>query len=255
MAVKELFDLSGRNALVTGSSQGIGKAIALALAEYGANVLIHGRDERTMAEETAAMAQAFGVKSGVLLVDLAETNAAETLYRQSNELLGTIDILVLNASVQIRRDWQQVAPEEFDRQVMINWRTSLQLMQQFVPDMAAKKWGRILTIGSVQQTKPHPQMIVYAATKSAMVNTVKNLSARVANDGITVNNLAPGVILTGRNEAVLSNETYREAVRQRIPAGFFGEPTDCAGLAVLFCSDAGRYITGQDIFVDGGMGR
>jgi NAD(P)-dependent dehydrogenase (short-subunit alcohol dehydrogenase family) len=120
--------------------------------------------------------------------------------------------------------------------------------------MQGRRWGRILTIGSVQQVRPHPAMLVYSATKSALVNLVRNLAPQLAPDGITVNNLAPGAIVTGRNEQVLADETYRRQVLAKIPAGYIGEPGDCAGLAVLLCSEAGRYITGQDLFVDGGMG-
>jgi NAD(P)-dependent dehydrogenase (short-subunit alcohol dehydrogenase family) len=246
--------LTSRTALVTGSSQGIGKAIALALAEYGANVIIHGRNELAAAHSVAAQARSYGVQAWVVMGDLGEADAAEALYRQCRELAGDVHILVLNASVQVRSPWTEATEEDFTWQVNVNWRTSLQLMQRFAPVMAAGRWGRLLTIGSVQQAKPHPHMITYAATKAAMVNTVKNLAMQLAKDGITVNNLAPGVILTGRNEEALADEAYRELVKSRIPAGFFGESTDCAGLVVLLCSDAGRYITGQDIFVDGGMG-
>ncbi|MCX7006240.1 MAG: SDR family oxidoreductase, partial [Kiritimatiellaeota bacterium] len=111
-----------------------------------------------------------------------------------------------------------------------------------------------LTIGSVQQARPHPDMIVYAASKAAQENMVRNLAKQLGPDGITVNNLAPGVILTDRNTEVLADETYAERVRQIIPLRSFGESTDCVGAALLFCSDAGRYITGVDLLVDGGMG-
>ncbi len=253
MQLKKLFDLSGKTALVTGSSQGIGKAIALSLAEYGANVLVHCRNEVEMAENVAEQIRSTGVQSAVIACDLAGEDAAENIYQASQRELGETAILVLNASYQIRRDWLELSPEEFDEQVRINWRSSLQLIQKFVPNMSRRRWGRILTIGSVQQEKPHPHMIAYAATKSAMVNMVKNLAVQLAKDSITVNNLAPGVILTDRNEEALADETYRELVQAKIPANFFGEPKDCAGLALLLCSEAGRYITGEDIFVDGGM--
>jgi glucose 1-dehydrogenase len=253
MTIKKLFDLRGKNALVTGSSQGIGKAIALALAEYGANVLVHCRNEKEMAGRVAAQIREFGVRSGIITCDLAADKAAETLFKECQEQMGNIDILVINASLQIKKPWTDVQPEEFDVQVKVNWRSSFELIQQFVPGMSRNRWGRILTIGSVQQEKPHPQMITYAATKSAMVNMVKNLAIQLAKDGITINNLAPGVIVTGRNEEALADENYRKAVQAKVPAGFFGEPEDCAGLALLLCSDAGRYITGADIFIDGGM--
>src|SRR5690606_3828882 len=119
--------------------------------------------------------------------------------------------------------------------------------------MLAQKWGRIIMVGSVQEVKPSPQMTVYAALKSATANLITNLSLQYGKHGITVNNLAPGVIETGRNEEVLKNEEFAERIRQQIPVGYFGQPQDCAGIALLLCGEAGRYINGQTIYCDGGM--
>jgi NAD(P)-dependent dehydrogenase (short-subunit alcohol dehydrogenase family) len=120
--------------------------------------------------------------------------------------------------------------------------------------MQKKKWGRILTVGSVQQIRPHQQMIVYAASKVAQMSMVRSLAPQFAPFGITVNNLAPGAIATGRNEEVLADKNYKALVESKIPVGYVGEPDDCASAALLLCSNAGSYITGQDIYVDGGMG-
>ena len=113
-------------------------------------------------------------------------------------------------------------------------------------------WGRIITIGSVQEAKPHPDMLVYSATKAAQTNMVKSLALQLAKDGITVNNVAPGVIYTDRNMEALADPVYAKKVMDSIPVGFYGEPEDCAGIVELLCSDKGRYITGQSIYVDGG---
>ena len=118
--------------------------------------------------------------------------------------------------------------------------------------MRANKWGRIITIGSVQEVKPHPDMLVYSATKAAQTNMVKSLALQLAKDGITVNNVAPGVINTDRNKEALSDETYAQEVLDTIPVRFFGNKEDCAGIVRLLCSQEGRYITGQSIYVDGG---
>ncbi|AQG79187.1 SDR family NAD(P)-dependent oxidoreductase [Spirosoma montaniterrae] len=253
MTVTDAFSLRGKNALVTGSTQGIGRAIALTLAEHGANVLIHGRDEAEAGQDVVDDIRSRGVRSDLILVDLLDADAARAIYDTAQRQLGAIDTLVINASVQLRKPWTDVSPADFVEQTTVNWQRTLELVQAFAPTMQQRRWGRILTIGSVQQTKPHPQMIAYAASKAAVVNMVRNLAVQLAPDGITVNNLAPGVILTDRNADALADATYREQVRSRIPAGYFGEPTDCAGLALLLCSEAGRYVTGQDIFIDGGM--
>ena len=114
-------------------------------------------------------------------------------------------------------------------------------------------WGRIVTVGSVQEKKPHPDMLIYSASKAAQTNMMQSLSLQLAKDGITVNNMVPGVIYTDRNVEALSDPQYAQTVRNSIPVGFYGAPQDCAGIVSLLCSEEGRYITGQSIYVDGGM--
>lgn len=248
--VKELFNLAGKRALVTGSSQGIGRAIAMALAEAGADVVVHCASDIAKAQAVCSEIETLGRSCSMVVADLAGADAAARIAAQA----GAVDILVLNASVQIRKAWDQVTLDEYRRQIDVNLGSSIWLIQRFAPAMRQKKWGRIVTIGSVQQVRPHPEMLVYSASKSALVNLVKSLAPQFAPNGVTLNNLAPGAIATGRNEQVLSNPEYLKKVLAKIPAGFIGEAADCAGTALLLCSDAGRYITGQDIFVDGGMG-
>lgn len=252
--MREKLNLAGKRALVTGSSQGIGRAIAVALAEFGAGVMVHCARDIAKAEAARREIAAFGARSGIVMADLADPDAARLIHAETQAALGPLDILVLNASVQIRKAWQEITPDEYRRQLDVNFGACLWLIQEFVPEMQRTKWGRILTIGSVQQVRPHPEMLVYSATKSALANLVRSLAPQLARDGITINNLAPGAIATGRNEQALADEAYRDRVLAKIPAGFIGEPCDCAGLAVLLCGEAGRYITGQDLFVDGGMG-
>ena len=126
-------------------------------------------------------------------------------------------------------------------------------MQTYIPYMQEKKWGRFLTLGSVQQYKPHKDMAIYASTKCAIQSLVENVAKQVAKDSVTVNNLVPGVIITPRNTDALSDESYRDQVLKSIPIGMEGEPDDCAYAALLLCSEEGRYITGAELKVDGGM--
>ena len=251
--VRDLFDLSGHTALITGSSRGIGRSLALGFAEYGANVAVHCRSTVAQAEAVAAEAASYGVKSCVIQADLAAEDAPAAIYDAVVDQLGVPDILGLNASVQIRRHWREITPEEFELQVSVNWRASMALVQAALPSMIDAGWGRILTVGSVQQMVPHPQMLVYGATKAAQENMARNLAKQVAGSGVTVNNLAPGVIDTDRNAEPLSDAAYRRRVADAIPVGFIADPDDCVGAALLLCSDAGRYITGVDLLVDGGM--
>ena len=239
------FDLTGKKALVTGSTQGIGYAIAQTLVEHGAQVFVHCSVNQEKADNVA---KKIGAVAGVT-ADLSNLEQTLALFDKT----GPVDILVLNASVQIPTKWNEITPEDFDKQVNVNLKSTLMLMQKYYPAMRDKKWGRIVTIGSVQQTKPHVNMAVYAATKSAVMNLVTNVAAQVAHEGITVNNMAPGVIATPRNDAALSDDKYLPIVLAKIPAKFPGEASDCAGAVLLLCSDEGRYITGTDIVVDGGM--
>lgn len=231
---------------MTGSTQGIGKAIAAALAERGASVIVHGANDR---DKCRMAAEEIGGVADYAVADLSREDAAAHLYRQT----GDVDILVLNASVQSRRPWNRIPAEEFQQQIQVNLRATLELIKLYEPYMAGQRWGRIVTIGSVQQHKPHPQMLIYAATKEAQMSIVKNLAAQLAPWGITVNNLSPGVIATPRNEEALQDGAYREQLLAKVPAGFVGQGEDCAGATLLLCSEEGRYIAGIDLIVDGGM--
>ncbi len=253
MTIYQSFSLTGRRALVTGSSRGIGAAIAVALAQAGADVFVHYTGNVVGAQSVAERIKALGQRSAVAAVDLSKPGAAAELVAAAKKAFGGVDILVSNVSVQMPEPWNQITPEDFDSQVRTNWQAALELIQLVAPEMLERKWGRILTIGSVQESRPHPEMVVYASLKAAQTAMVRNLAKQFAPDGVTINNLAPGVIVTDRNRDRLKPEDYRDAVLSKIPAGFFGQPEDCAGAALLLCSDAGRYITGQSIYADGGM--
>ena len=192
-----------------------------------------------------SISQAVEVDRAANLCDLTETmKLAETV--------SNVDVLVLNASVQYRTPWQEITLGACYDQLNCNFVSSLALIQMAVQHMKDAGWGRIITVGSVQEAKPHPDMLVYSASKAAQTNMVRSLSLQLAKDGITVNNVAPGVIYTDRNVEALSDPDYAKKVTNSIPVGFYGEPEDCAGIVSLLCSEEGRYITGQSIYVDGG---
>lgn len=243
------FELRGRKALITGSSRGIGAAIAVGLAEAGADVCVHYTDNREVAETVVERIRAFGRQANIIQGDLADPDAPAAIIKKT----GALDILVSNASIQIAEPWEQASREHFDQQVTVNLRAAFELIQLAAPAMIERGWGRILTIGSVQESLPHPNMTVYAATKCAQTSLVHSFAKQFAPHGVTVNNLAPGVIKTDRNAHRLVDVAYANLLRSKIPAACFGEANDCASAALLLCSDAGRYITGQSLYIDGGM--
>jgi NAD(P)-dependent dehydrogenase (short-subunit alcohol dehydrogenase family) len=229
--LKEKFDLTGRIALVTGSTRGIGKAIGDALEEYDAKVIRHNSK----------------------VCDLSDPAAIETYFNtlQAEGLLP--DILVANASVQEKIPWAEFPMDEARREFQVNFLATFRMFQLCYPKMKAQKWGRLIVVGSVNERRPHPDMCVYAATKSAQENLVRGIGRQVAAEGITVNNLCPGVFYTDRNKDCLADPVYGPKVTAAIPMHDYAMPEDAAGAALLLASDAGRYITGATIMVDGGL--
>lgn len=248
-----MFNLKGKTALVTGSGQGIGRSIALLLAEQGARVIVNWCSNDKVAQHTLDAIEAAGGEYLTWKYDLSKESVKEDWEAFARENNLAVDILVLNASVQIRNPWENINNEEFDKQMHVNVRASLALIQACVPAMRERKWGRIVTVGSVQQHRPNTAMAIYAATKAAQNNLVMTLCGQLAGDGITINNIAPGAIETVRNEKALSDAAYREKIEKSIPVGFVGQPGDIAPAVLLLCSNEGRYITGADIPIDGGM--
>ena len=237
-----------KTALITGSARGIGRAIAIRLAGEGYKVIIHGVSNSENAQQTKRIIEESGGIAQIITCDLADTRKVQTFCAG----LPPIDVLVLNASVQYRTPWQEISVEACWEQMNCNFVSGMLLIQSVADHMKENGWGRIITIGSVQEAKPHPDMLVYSASKAAQSNMMRSLSLQLAKDGITVNNVAPGVIHTDRNVEALSDPVYAKKVTDSIPAGFYGAPEDIAAIVSLLCSDAGRYITGQSIFVDGG---
>ncbi len=244
--------LKGKRVLITGSSRGIGRALAFGFARCGANVALHGVSHGKAIDEAKALVEAEGVKSTLVFGDLGKPEVPSQIVEQTVKDLGGIDILVCNASVQIRRKWLEITDEDMLVQTKTNLFSTVKLMQAAVPHMLENGWGRIITIGSVQQDKPHPDMLIYSAIKSAILNMVQSLSIQLADKNITVNNVPVGTIYTDRNTDALSDEEYHQKVKDSIPMGYIGTPEDCVGGVLLLASEEGRYITGENLHIDGG---
>ena len=244
------FRLDGRTALVTGARREIGRAIAEGLAAVGARVAVHHAGTGEEAADAAGVVARCGNGSEAFGADFSEPGAAERLAAEVTSAFGQVDILVLNASIEILQPVGAVDRAAYDRQMEINVWSTLALLQALVPAMGARGWGRVVTIGSVQQISPAAEMMVYAGYKAMQHNWAINLARQFTRQGVTVNNLAPGLIATARNADQIA--ARGEQMKARVPAGRMGRPDDLVGAALLLCSDAGEYISGANLFVDGG---
>jgi glucose 1-dehydrogenase len=247
------FRMDGRTALITGAARGIGLSIARALASVGCSVAIQDIDLDIGRAEVERL-RTDGVKAIALGGDISDLALAEQVVRETTIALGGLHVLVNNGSIQTAKHWTKVTPEEAERQHRTNVLTPLVLCQQVVPIFKSQRWGRIVNIGSVQQRSGNPEMLPYSMSKAALVHLTVALAKDLARDGVTVNTIAPGYFNTLRNRAALGTEEQRRTAGERhIPIGRVGEPDDVAGAALLLCSDAGAYITGQTLYVDGGI--
>ena len=245
------YSLTGRKALVTGSVAGIGRAIAEAFAEAGAGVVAHGLNSA----EVSSVAQKWRDRGFDVVESTADLSTPDGTGVLQNKIggWGSPDILVLNASIEIPQDWREAGPAEIQEQGMVNLYSPLLMVQAFLPAMLDRGWGRVLAIGSVQEARPNSRHIVYAATKAAQTSFMLNMARNVCAPNVTFNILKPGAIDTGRTHATLSDPARLQKILDGIPLGRVGTPEDCAGAALLLCSDAGSYINGAELHVDGGM--
>ena len=254
------FTMSGRRALVTGGSLSIGRAIVLAFADAGADIAIQyaGTADEALKSEGAAQnlskeLAGRGVRHGLIEADFAIVGEGKRTVLEAERLLGGLDVLVLCASVQQREAFVDISAAERERQTRINFDASVELLQAAVPGMQKRGWGRILTIGSINQTRPEPTLAIYAALKSAQHNLGINLARQLAPYGVTVNNLSPGLVATARNSwRRVDAGQWQTIERNANPMGRAARPEEMAGAALLLCSDAGSFITGADLQATGG---
>jgi NAD(P)-dependent dehydrogenase (short-subunit alcohol dehydrogenase family) len=238
----------------------IGAAIARGLAEAGADVAVQtarpideamglGGAVDAVVDEIGGL----GRVTGAIDADLAVPGAGRRIVEQASAILGEVDILVICASVQQRSPFEAVSDKELARQFEINFATSIDLLQAAVPSMATRGWGRVLSIGSINQVRPEPQLAVYAALKAAQHNLIANLAKVHAADGVTLNTLSPGLVATERNRWRREDaDDWRRIQAEANPMGRAGDPEEMVGAALLLCSDAGRFITGVDLQAAGG---
>ncbi len=241
--------LTGKTALVTGSSRGIGRAAGLTLASRGANVIFHGVKE---SEKLRSAVEEAGRGAGSVTADLGSPEEIRAMIGNLRTRGALPDILVLNASVQSYTGLENFESEEFLRMFRTNVESSCILLRELLPAMREKKSGRVIFVGSINGIQPASRLAVYGSAKAALMNIAKTAAMENAAFGITVNTILPGVIETDRNAAALSNEEFADELKKRIPMHRFGTAQECAELIAFLASDAASYITGAEIPIAGG---
>jgi 3-oxoacyl-[acyl-carrier protein] reductase len=242
-----MFDLSGRAALVTGASGGIGGAIARALHAQGATVALSGTREAPL----AALASELGDRAHVLPCDLGDAAAVEALPKLAAEAMGAVDILVNNAGLTRDQLFMRMSDEDWARVIEINLTSAMRLSRGVLRGMMKARWGRIVNVTSIVGVTGNPGQANYAASKAGMIGMAKSLAAEVAGRGITVNCIAPGFIETAMTEKL--TEEQKSRIFAQIPAGRMGAPEEIAAAAVFLAAPEAAYVTGQTIHVNGGM--
>ena len=242
-----MFDLTGKNALVTGASGGIGGAIAKALHAQGATVAISG----TRIEPLEALAAELGDRVHVLPCNLGDKEAVEALPKAAVAAMGSLDILVNNAGVTKDNLFMRMSDDEWDTVLNINLTSTMRLCRGSLRGMMKSRWGRIINISSIVGTTGNPGQGNYAASKAGMVGMSKSLAAEVASRGITVNCVAPGFITTAMTDKL--NDDQKSKLLGGIPAGRMGTAEEIASAVLYLASGDAGYITGQTLHVNGGM--
>jgi len=242
-----MFDLSGKTALVTGATGGIGGAIAKALHGQGANVVLSG----TRADALSAAKAALGERAFAAPCNLSDAASLDGLIKTAEGLAGPVDILVNNAGITRDNLFLRMKDEEWDQVIAVNLTAAFRLSRAVLRGMMKKRWGRIVNITSVVGTMGNPGQGNYAAAKAGLTGMTKSLAAEVASRNITVNCVAPGFVVTPMTDAL--TEAQKEGSLARIPAGRFGTPEEIGAAVAYLASEEAGYVTGQTLHANGGM--
>jgi gluconate 5-dehydrogenase len=247
-----LFDLSGKRALITGSSQGIGLALARGLAAAGAKIVLNGRDGGKLAMAARQMADQ-GVTVQTLVFDVTDHNGVRAAVDRFEDTEGAIDILVNNAGIQHRAPLEEFPAEAFERLLQTNVASVFHVGQAVARHMIARGAGKIVNICSVQTALARPGIAPYTATKGAVANLTKGMATDWAKHGLQCNGLAPGYFDTPLNKALVDNPEFSAWLSKRTPAGRWGNVDELVGACIFLASAASSFVNGTTIYVDGGI--
>jgi NAD(P)-dependent dehydrogenase (short-subunit alcohol dehydrogenase family) len=247
----DLFNLKGRSALVTGGSRGLGKAMARGFAECGAKVMICSRHEAELQAAVREISEGLDAEVHYVVTDMSKREEVDALAVAAIEAFGTVDILVNNAGVNTPQPIDEITDEAWDRVLEINLTSIMRLTRALVPAMKAQRWGRVIHISSVLGVGSKPARNAYSASKAALMGLAKASALDLGPFGITVNCIGPGPFLTDMPMSLLS-EAEKEEFSNVTALKRWGQPRELAGPALLLASEAGSYITGEMLLVDGG---
>ena len=247
------FDLTGRTALVTGSSRGLGRALAEGLADAGARVIVHGRDAEAIEAAADDLARRTGRRSETALFDVTDAAAVEAAVTALIERVGVPDILVNNAGIQRRAPIAEFAVSDWDDVIATNLSSAFYVSRFVAPGMIARGSGKIINIASVQSALARQTIAPYSASKGGLAQLTRGMAADLARHGIQVNTLSPGYFATEMNAALVADEEFSAWVGRRTPAGRWGRVDELRGPLVFLASPASDFVSGQNLFVDGGM--
>ena len=252
MTVLDRFRIDGRRALVTGGGRGLGRVIALALAEAGADVAVAGRTLDACQEAAGEIAAATGRRALAFAADVTLPAEVERLAHEVEDGLGPIDILVNNAGVNIRGAVEELTESDWDAVVDTSLKAPFLCARALGTGMRARGWGRVINLGSILSVVALPGRAPYASAKAGVLGLTRALALEWAKTGVTVNAICPGPFATDMNRQLLSDPVKYQAFVEKIPLGRWGELEEITGVAVFLASDAASFVTGSALFVDGG---
>ena len=252
MSARTLFDIAGRTALVTGSTRGLGRAIAEGMGEAGASLVVNGRNSEAT-ELAAAEMRAAGLNARAAAFDVTDESAVMAAFAQLDSDGIEIDILVNNAGIQHRQPMVELSLEDWQRVIDTNLTSAFLMGREAAKRMIPRGYGKVINIGSLTSELARATVAPYTVAKGGIRLLTKSMAAEWAQHGIQANAIGPGYMLTEMNEALTSNPEFDAWVKSRTPTGRWGRPDELVGTAIYLASRASDYVCGQLIFVDGGM--